>query len=384
MPALEHNPQGQLNLDLIKTQMGGQNCHVDIEFQDGTIWLARIRLDDPLLPPKSTQTYVFMSEIATLKFLEKTGIAAPKVYTYAANSSANPVGASYIIMDKLPGVPLQWDEASPKQKTKIMSQLVDIFLKLEKSPLKTSGSLCYSHDLPQVSGFAQPNLFSSPEQTLGPYATLESSLRAMILQQQDQIVNGELSSLAEDNYLSHCWRLDKISEVTTYCHNYGPDFFIKHYDDKGDHLLVDSDFNITGIIDWEFASAEPKALAFSTPCMLWPVGDFYGGKNELSAEEIEFAKIFEARGRADMGKIVRESRKMQRFTFFNGGGVSLDGEEFQSLFSGLRAAWAGPDERPTSYMDWKEEAKKAYKDDSGLQNILRRRSARFQSRRTGE
>jgi hypothetical protein len=246
-------------------------------------------------------------------------------------------------MEKLPGGPLQWDETTSKQKTKVMSQLVDIFLELEKNLFQSSGSLRCNHDVPEVRGFAQPTVFSSPEQTLGPFTILESSLRAIILQQQDQIINGELSSLAEDNYLSHCWRRDKISEVTNYCHDYGPDFFIKHYDDKGDHILVDADFNITGIIDWEFASAEPKAPAFSTPDMLWPVRDFYNGKNELSAEEIEFAEMFEVRGRADMGRIVRESRKMQRFTFFNGGGVSLDDEEFQFLFSGLRAAWAGPD-----------------------------------------
>lgn len=202
-----------------------------------------------------------------------------------------------------------------------MGQLADIFLELEKRPLPISGSLCLSHDVPIVSGFAQPPLFSSPEQTLGPFETVESSLRAIILQQQDQIVNGELSSLAVDSYLSHCWRHDMITHVTTHCHKSGPGFFLKHFDDKGDHILVDADFNITGIIDWEFASAEPKALAFSTPCMLWPVGNFYDGKGELSAEEIELAEILEARGREDMGKIVRESRKMQRFTFFNGGGV---------------------------------------------------------------
>lgn len=194
----------------------------------------------------------------------------------------------------------------------------------------------------------------------------------MILQQQDQIISGELSFLAVDNYLTHCWRHDMITHVTTHCHKSGPGFFLKHFDDKGDHILVDADSNITGIIDWEFASAEPKALAFSTPCMLWPVGNFYDGKNELSAEEIEFAEIFEARGRGDMGKIVRESRKMQRFTFFNGGGVSRDQEEFRALFTGLRAAWAEGNEELNSYEDWKKDAEERQKGDEKLQIILRR------------
>ncbi|EXJ78033.1 hypothetical protein A1O3_09193 [Capronia epimyces CBS 606.96] len=374
VPALEFHSKGRPNLELIQSQLGGQNCHLDIEFEDGTVWLARIRLDDPLLPPKPTQEYIFMSEMATLKFLEKTGVPAPKVYAYAADSIINPVRASYALMEKLPGVPLEWDEATSGQRTRVMDQLVDIFLELEKHPFHTSGSLSLSQDVLKVGGFAQLPLFSSPEQTLGPFETLQSSLHAMISQQQDQIVNGELSSLAVDNYLSHCWRLDMITHVTAHCHESGPSFFLKHFDDKGDHILVDADFNITGIIDWEFASAEPNTLAFSTPCMLWPVGDFYEGKNGLSAEEIEFAGIFQARGRGDIGKIMLESRKMQRFIFFNGGGVSSDQEEFQALFTGLRTAWATQDEHPTSYEDWKRDAEKRYKGDPGLQIVLRGQS----------
>ena len=376
VPALSFNANDQLNLELIQGQMGGQNCHLDIEFEDGIVWLARIRVDDPLLPPKPIQNYIFMSEIATLRFLEKIGVPAPKVYAYAAESSANPVGVSYLLMEKLPGVPLQWDDATSEQRTKVMGQLVDIFFKLERHPLLANGSLCLSHNMPEVGGFAQPALFSSPEQTLGPFQTLESSLSAIISQQQDQIADGELSSFAVDNYLSHCWRCDMIPRVTRHCHESGPGFFVKHFEDKGDHILVDADFNITGIIDWEFASAEPKALAFSTPCMLWPVREFYEGKNELSAEEIEFAEMFKARGRDDISKIVRESRKIQRFTFFNGGGVSREQEEFQSLFTGLRAAWVAEDEHLSSYEGWKRDAMERHVGDDRLQSLLLRRTSR--------
>lgn len=30
-------------------------------------------------------------------------------------------------------------------------------------------------------------------------------------------------------------------------------FYLKHTDDKGDHTVFNDDFNITGIIDWEWA-----------------------------------------------------------------------------------------------------------------------------------
>jgi len=377
IPALTRNTDGELNMEYIRNHMGGQNCHVDVVFEDGTVWLARIRLDDPLLPPKPTQTYIFHSEVATLRFLEETAIPSPKVYAYEAESSINPVGASYMFMEKMPGVPLQWDQTTPAQKTIIMYQIIDNFLELEKHPRTQSGSPYLDHDMLKVGGFAQPPLFSSPDQTIGPFESLEDFLNSAVSQQLDQIVNHELSSLAVDNYLSHCWRRDMITQATAHCYESGREFFLKHYDDKGDHILVDDDFRITGVIDWEFASFEPKALAFSTPCMLWPVGDYYNGRNELCDEEIQFAQMLEVRGRNDMSKIVRESRKMQRFTFFNGGGVSRDQEEFEALFTGLSTAWAKDDDPPISYDEWKKEAIQKQGKHERLQTLLKRSSGRF-------
>lgn len=155
VPALTHNSDGKLDLELIQRQTGGQNCHIDIEFEDGIVWLARIRMmNDPLLPPQPTQMYIFASEVATLKFLEKTAIPAPKVYAYADESDANLVGASYMLIEKLSGSPLQWNKASSGQRSKVMGQLADIFLELEKYPLPLSGSLCLGHHGATVSGFA--------------------------------------------------------------------------------------------------------------------------------------------------------------------------------------------------------------------------------------
>ena len=108
-----------------------------------------------------------------------------------------------------------------------------------------------------------------------------------------------------DNYLSHRWRV--VPQVL-WLHNHA-DFFLKHFDDKGDHVLVNEDFNITGIIDWEFASVEPKALAFSSPYMLWPVGNFYTGSNHLSPEGMELAGMFERRGRHDLTYLDRNGGK---------------------------------------------------------------------------
>lgn len=371
IPTLVPDSQGQLNIKAVSSQTGGQNCNLDVRFQDGTVWLARIRLDDPLLPPRSTQAYIFLSEVYTLKYLENAGIPAPKVFHFATESSENPVGVPFLLMEKIDGVPLMWDMTTPAQRTKVVEQMADIFLALEKHPFRSTGSIYLSNGSSKICGFAQSQLFDSPDAPLGPFDNLGSSLRAMIAQQMRLIANGELSTFALDNYLTHCWRMDMIPEVVSLHNDAG--FFLKHFDDKGDHIMVDEDFKITGIIDWEFASAEPKALAFSSPPMLWPVLDFFAGSNRLSPEEMGLAAVFERRGRNDMAHLVRDGRKMQRFLNFNGGGIPQDREEFEAMFQGLRAAWAGENFQLSPYQSWKAEALKTYAGDEQLLHLLRRK-----------
>ena len=106
--------------------------------------------------------------------------------------------------------------------------------------------------------------------------------------------------------------------------------------------MVGDDFNITGIIDWGLHLRGPRHWPFSSSCMLWPVGDLYEGKNGIAPEEIKLATMFEKRSREDMAANVRESRRTQRFCFFNGGGV-------RSFVQWIRAPWAGDHQQLSSY-----------------------------------
>ena len=136
---------------------------------------------------------------------------------------------------------------TPTEKTKVLKQLTDIFLALEKHPFPSTGSLYPSYGSSKVCGFAQPQLFGDPNTPLGPPETLESSLSAILVHQKGLITKGELSSLPVDNHLSFRWREDKIAEVLSV--NNEADFFLKHNDDKCDHIVVDEEFTMTGIID---------------------------------------------------------------------------------------------------------------------------------------
>ena len=141
IPAFADHIDLVARIDLVSSQCGGQNCHVNVEFADGVTWIARIRLDDPLLPPPSVQARIFFSEVATLKFLAHTQVPAPHVYAYELESPENTVGTSYILMEKLTGKPLDWNSANAEQRTRVMEQLADVYLELEKHPILLTGSL---------------------------------------------------------------------------------------------------------------------------------------------------------------------------------------------------------------------------------------------------
>lgn len=337
-----------VDLKLVMDQMGGQNCHLDIHFSDGVVWIARLRLNDPMLPPLETQRKIFDSEVGVLRFLEGTKVPAPKIFYHAFDQSE--IGTPFVLMEKLCGSPLQWTEASSQQKSKVMEQLVDISLELEKYPFQELGS--FDNSGTSIGPFAQGHMFSSPSHSLGPFDSPRTALESIIEHEIEMIENGELRTQAVDNYLTHLWRLERIPAFNQQATHRS--FYIKHFDDKGDHILVDEQFNITGIIDWEFASTECKEVAFSSPCMLWPVGEYYEGSNRLSSEETQFAAMYQQRGREDLARIVLEGRKYQRFLFFLGATVSTHRNEFEALFQGLREAFDGPGIEP--YADWREAA----------------------------
>jgi aminoglycoside phosphotransferase (APT) family kinase protein len=331
----------------ILDQTGGQNCNLDICFTDGVVWIVRLRFEEPTVLPHDAQATISISAVETLKFLARTNIRTPEVFHHSCDASE--IGTPYMLMEKLPGKPLQWSDASAQQKTKVMEQLVDVFLELERHPFPATGSLSQGGS---VGPFAQGHMFMSPSKSLGPFSTLEESLTSILTHEIDMIKGGELSTLATDNFLTHLWRLQHLPSLLASATD--DHFYLKHADDKGDHILIDEDYNITGIIDWEFASTETKSLAFSSPCMMWPVQKYYDGSNDLSQEEYEFAQMFRRRGREDMAQMILQGRAWQRFLFFLGTADIPPYDVFSNLFQGLRRSFEG--ENIGSYLEWRHHA----------------------------
>lgn len=154
-----------------KLAEGGFNRVFEITMNDNTRVLARVPYPSTL--PKGLAV---ASEAATLSLLRSHGIPVPKVLGYSATSE-NPVGAEYIIMEKLPGKPIgdAWYYLSEDERLKVVLGLVLLEAKLFAIELPAYGSIYYSADLPpEMSRIAVHRQDSGhPEISVGPDSALK-------------------------------------------------------------------------------------------------------------------------------------------------------------------------------------------------------------------
>lgn len=281
----------------------------------------------------------------------------------------NSIGVGYILMEKLDGQPLNWGEANPAQREKVIQQLVDIFLEIEKHPFDTMGSLVLSvGKTTEIQGLANPSTVRVGEGPLGPFSSCFDGLQSLLGSYLEMIANGEIDTCCPlDTYLVHRFRLDILDALWEEVRKDGP-FFLKHPDDKGDHILVNDDFDIVGLIDWEWTETVPKSQAFSSPCMMWPVMEFYKGSNVLTGDELRLAEVFRNRGRGDLAECVLDGRKAQRFFFGLGTEASyIDHPTFLSLFAGLQEAFTSAN---AEWEDWRAAALERWKSDGFISRML--------------
>ncbi|KAI1178480.1 hypothetical protein F4777DRAFT_537776 [Nemania sp. FL0916] len=355
--------------------MGGMNYHIEVRFEDGVTWLARVRRFNATSPPAALRDYIIQCEVATLKFLEQTNVPAPKVFDFALEHTDNPVGVGYMLMEKLPGKSLRWDLADQNQRAKVMSQVADTLIELRKYPFDLLGSLdCPGNS--HIGAFAQESLTDYTEakmRALGPFTSVEDYYKSSIELILDQIIRGEVySERPVDAYLIHRYLLDLVPLMSSLSAQYDGHCFLKHADDKGDHILVDEDFNITGIIDWEWARTAPPTIAFNSPIGFLPVGEFYDGVNSLGEDEKTFARLLEEKGHHDLAQFVWNGRIQHRFIFCCGYDLA-DWSGFLGLFQGLRDI-TGVD-GSMSWDDWENAAYLRYRGETEHQSLVSRQAS---------
>lgn len=131
--------------------MGNVNYHIELEFEDGVRWVARIKRQNVNAPSHLVQKYIIQSEVATYHFLETTEVPAPRVFGFFATPE-NSVGVAYILMEKVPGQPYSQSRPRPtdEQRLGVMKQLAFIYHQLQKHPFNTIGSLTIDESDPSA------------------------------------------------------------------------------------------------------------------------------------------------------------------------------------------------------------------------------------------
>ncbi|OJJ43571.1 hypothetical protein ASPZODRAFT_73818 [Penicilliopsis zonata CBS 506.65] len=129
---------------IVKLAEGGFNKVFLLQARNGREVIARIPT-----PIAGTPHYTTASEVATMNFLRGVlKLPVPEVLAYST-SSDNPVGAEYILMERVEGESLssRWLSLTTDEVKDIMTQIADIERKIFEFSFPAYGSLYYKKDL---------------------------------------------------------------------------------------------------------------------------------------------------------------------------------------------------------------------------------------------
>ncbi|KAF5718209.1 kinase-like domain-containing protein [Fusarium globosum] len=244
-----------------------------IDFNDGTSWVARVRLpelctvfgDREALDVASTLEV----EVASMKFF-KTSIPVPAVHSYSVDAS-NQVGAPYILMDYIHGtVATELRDANecegglfgtPDQDRAFRMQMAEIQATLSSFKFHEIGSLYYDE---KTSDF-----FIGPETETGKgpwnsaleyYHDLSNhALQACVHQASPDVQTA--SSFANPILFRHLMSLYRQQKSDK------ESFSLVNRDFGAHNLLVDEKFHIVGVIDFDGVMAAPIEVVTQYPVL---------------------------------------------------------------------------------------------------------------------
>ncbi|KAF9105807.1 Phosphotransferase enzyme [Mortierella sp. AM989] len=243
--------------------------------------------------------YKTESEVATMEFLAaETSIRVPKVYAWDSNPS-NPVGAEYIIMEKIPGVSLGsiWVNLTLDDKKHFVGKILDIMLLLFNTTFDKIGSLyrdskTHSYEV----GLIVCDLFFDGKRgdmdlDRGPWKSTGEYLGALIRSEavyiKAQRDDKGSSKDDDDDYdeddvddiLQACAEMEKI--IPYFCpSDPALERFCLHHSDLHLYNVMVEGNEITGIIDWESTGAYPTWMCADYP-------EFLMGRNDVEASEAD-------------------------------------------------------------------------------------------------
>ncbi|KAJ7490835.1 kinase-like domain-containing protein [Mycena latifolia] len=265
------------------TDQGGYNTVGILTFDDGTDIIVRLSgsgtgQDDTM--PTADLEQRFLSEVATLRYVKKnTTIPVPEVY-HAVSTADNPVGARYMLMQRIPGQLLisHWMQFSAEERRKVVAQLADFQAQLLQLEFPTIGCLVDENGTVGPLGLSCTYPFALRNSTdRGPFSSSRDFLLAYVRAELDLLTrrlaywteqrrtwsacNGGFDDLPA-SYAVEWFQLllDGITALPADLLDPPDCAFVLFHDDfnEGNIIVSRSDpTEVVGIIDWEGSRISP-------------------------------------------------------------------------------------------------------------------------------
>ncbi|KAI1080869.1 hypothetical protein F5B20DRAFT_579688 [Whalleya microplaca] len=254
-----------------KFSAGQCNMVRRLNFDDGISWVVRVRL-----PANATcvnlqgrdDRRAFEVEVASLKFFRsKSTILVPEVFAYDFDSS-NEVGMPYLIMEYIHGTTAidlaKFKDHGPglygtvEQDQKFREQMARVQAEVLSFKFPEIGSLCYSEDT--SSFFIGPDIQTGR----GPWKSSTEYYRDLT----DHLLKNTVSCLNEKNRKeTPCLTLPMLLNhlMNLYSEERDGPFRLNNSDFGAHNVLVDDDFNIVGVVDFDGVAAAPLEAAAQYP-----------------------------------------------------------------------------------------------------------------------
>ncbi|KAH6881210.1 kinase-like domain-containing protein [Coprinopsis sp. MPI-PUGE-AT-0042] len=279
-------------IDFSKLAEGDHNRIFLITFNDNFQMVARVPY--PVTGPKY---YGLASEVATMVYLRLSGLPIPEVYGYSPGDD-NTAGIAYIFMEYVQGSSLRdvWFDLGDEEIVDVARQITQLEATMTALSFPAGGSLYFGKDLEKVGmqGVAVP-LPGAVRFCIGPDARVPfwykkrahlDVYRGPYHSVEDALVAGAYKEIAylkqfgrpvrptrRQRWSSYNWKpqlpsdhiqnLERYLSITSSLIPNDPQlqrFSIGHPDLKISNIIVNSDCQIAGLIDWQHASILPLYL----------------------------------------------------------------------------------------------------------------------------
>lgn len=274
----------QCSIDPSKFSAGHHNVIFEIAFSDSSQWIVRVRLPEKDASERDHVETDMLSEIATMRVVaSRTTIPLPTIYHFEVDAS-NVFGFRYILMQALPGRHAQSGLALsvPEERLRTLTdQLADYYHQLSRLRFDRIGRLwCGRTAEEQPSIVPVPNVGGSFSTSLEYFYVLRK--------RHNRIIQSEHAG--DKEWMTAVWVLEQaLPSIIVEEFIHGP-FPLCHIDLHYNNILIDDDFNITGIIDWSDSQTVPLELFLNSP----EFATFPGLSLEENAPILAFREKFAA------------------------------------------------------------------------------------------